>query len=222
MSGHPTTAEARRLSSVWEHSDTDLLRLMIPMYLEQEPSLILDITWGSGHWWHDSPWPVVGLDILSSAPIRGDYRRLPFQNDVADVVVFDPPHRSEGGPNRSRLMENRFGSLGTRPDGLKEQLAPTLSEVARVLKKQGIALVKITDQTHWHHMVWQHIWVVNAGEEAGLTACDLIVKVRSHGITSSKWTHAYHALKRHTFWMVFRNGGCEPGKSNWRTRPGRP
>jgi hypothetical protein len=47
-------------------------------------------------------------------------------------------------------------------------------------------------------------------EEAGFTVCDLIIKIRSGPMVSTKWKEAHHARKRHCFWIVCRNGAdCE-------------
>ena len=45
---------------------------------------------------------------------------------------------------------------------------------------------------------------------AGFTACDMIVKVLTEPMQSNKWKTAYHARKRHCFWIVCRNSAsCE-------------
>ena len=42
--------------------------------------------------------------------------------------------------------------------------------------------------------------------DAGFVVCDLIVKVRTGPMISTKWKNAHHARKRHCFWIVCRNG----------------
>ena len=55
-----------------------------------------------------------------------------------------------------------------------------------------------------------HMERFHAFEEAGFTVCDMIVKVRTGPMMSSKWKHAHHARKRHCFWIICRNGkSCE-------------
>ena len=71
-------------------------------------------------------------------------------------------------------------------------------------------LAKITDMVNNHRSQWAHCDFMRMAKEAGFTVCDLIVKVRKGPMLSDKWRNAYHARKRHCFWIICRNGThCE-------------
>lgn len=68
----------------------------------------------------------------------------------------------------------------------------------------------ITDMVNCHRSQWPHCDFMHMAEEAGFTVCDLIVKVRTGPMVSTKWKNAHHARKRHCFWIICRNGrSCE-------------
>ena len=41
-----------------------------------------------------------------------------------------------------------------------------------------------------------------------LQVCDLIIKTRKGPMMDPKWKNAYHARKRHCFWIICRKGKC--------------
>ena len=79
-----------------------------------------------------------------------------------------------------------------------------------MLKPDGLLLAKITEMVSYHRSKWAHCNFMRMTEEAGITVCDLIVKVRSGPMVSDRWKTAHHARKRHCFSFICRNGtGCE-------------
>ena len=81
----------------------------------------------------------------------------------------------------------------------------------RVLKPEGLLLAKITDMVNNHRSKWAHCDFMQMATDAGFVVCDLIVKVRTGPMVSTKWRKARHARKRHCFWIVCRKSTrCEP------------
>jgi len=68
-----------------------------------------------------------------------------------------------------------------------------------VLVREGILFCKITDYVHNHRYQWAHVDLINAGQGAGFTACDCIVKVRKGPIIDPKWKRAHHSRRQHCF-----------------------
>lgn len=133
----------------------------------------------------------------------------------SELWCTTPPHVGPQGRDKSvKRFDTDFGA--TMPCG-KEQnwtlsylYPPFLEQAKRVLKPEGLLLAKITDMVNCHRSKWPHVDFFNMAEQAGFTVCDLIVKVRTGPMKSTKWKRAYHARKRHCFWIVCRNGDrCE-------------
>ncbi len=204
------------LPSIWEEDDSKLLEKMLDFYPSSPPELILDATVNEGRFWRGINRPVIGLDLDSRyrPTVVGDSLVLPFQDAVFDVVVYDPPHVPNHGRERLKDFNVRFGvrvKSGRDTDYKLSFMFPDFAtEAFRVLKPDGILLSKISDYIHNHRYQWAHIDLIHAAEAAGLMPCDCIIKVRKGPIIDPKWKAAYHARRRHCYWLVFRKSKkCE-------------
>lgn len=206
------------LSSVWERSDGELLEAMLRFYPVIPPSPILDATYNSGRMWKDSKRRIVSMDIdpQYNPDIVGDNRIMEGVKSARfGVVIYDPPHVGPQGRDKSKKrFDVDFGATiecGKEHDwNLSYLYPPFLKQAKRVLKPHGLLLAKITDMVNNHKSKWPHRDFMQMAEDAGFTVCDLIIKVRTGPMRSSKWKEAHHARKRHCFWIVCRNGKeCE-------------
>ena len=201
------------ISSVWEGTDADLLDEMLRFYPAIEPEPILDATYNTGRIWRGSQRAVTSMDIdpAVNPDIVADNRDMPLPDASYAVVVYDPPHVGPQGRDKSRKrFDVDFGA--TVPCGkehgwsLSYLYPPFLAQAKRVLMPDGLLLAKITDIVNNHRQRWAHCDFMRMAEDAGFTVCDLIVKVRTGPMRSTKWQNAHHARKRHCFWIVCRNG----------------
>ncbi len=212
------TARYAPLSSIWEGSDGDLLEEMLRFYPSIEPEPILDATFNTGRFWKGSTRRVVSMDINPKFKpmIVGDNRKMEGVADASfGIVVYDPPHVGPQGRDKSRKrFDEDFGATVAcgKEQGWKLSYLypPFLEQAKRVLKPKGLLLAKITDMVNCHRSQWAHCDFMAMAEEAGFTVCDLIIKVRTGPMVSTKWKTAHHARKRHCFWIICRNGrSCE-------------
>ncbi len=212
------TGSYHPLSSVWEGSDAELLEAMFAFYASIPPEPILDATFNAGRFWKGSKRQVVSMDIdpRYKPMIVGDNREMRgVKSNQFGAVIYDPPHVGPQGRDKSRKrFDIDFGA--TLPCGkehdwnLSYLYPPFLTQAKRVLKPEGLLLAKITDMVNNHRSKWAHCDFMHMAEEAGFTVCDLIVKVRNGPMISTKWKQAHHARKRHSFWIICRNGeSCE-------------
>jgi len=201
------------ISSVWEGGDGELLELMLKFYPSIPPEPILDATYNRGRIWQGSARRVVSMDIdpKFNPMIVGDNRIMEGVPDSSfAVVVYDPPHVGPQGRDKSRKKFDE--DFGATVECGKEQgwtlsylYPPFLEQAKRVLKPRGLLLAKITDMVNCHRSQWAHCDFMRMAAEAGFTVCDLIVKVRTGPMISTKWKISYHARKRHCFWIICRN-----------------
>jgi hypothetical protein len=208
------------LSSVWEGSDGELLDAMLAFYPAISPHPILDATYNTGRIWHGSKWAkrVVSMDIDPQYEPRivADNREMKgVKSRHYGGVVYDPPHVGPQGRDKSvKRFDVDFGATmecGREHNWTLSYLYPPfLAQAKRVLKPEGLLLAKITDMVNNHRSKWAHVDFIRMAEDAGFTVCDLIVKVRTGPMVSSKWKLAHHARKRHCFWIICRNSdNCE-------------
>jgi hypothetical protein len=205
------------LDSVWYgEEDAELIEQLLRFYPHEEPRLILDATINGGRFWRNSDRPVIGLDIdpKHKPYICADNAAMPFASDAFDVVVYDPPHIPNQGRDKSKDFNTRFG-LGTRSAKefgytFSHTYPAFMAEAHRVLVNDGLLLCKIVDYVHNHRYQWAHVDLIRAGQDAGFTACDCIIKVRKGPIIDPKWKVAHHSRRQHAYWIIFRKSHrCE-------------
>jgi len=204
------------LASVWYGEDAELIERLLSFYPRKRPRTILDATINGGRFWRGSHRPVIGIDIdpRHRPTFVADNTRMPFRDACFDVVVYDPPHIPNQGKDKSKDFNTRFGLvLSSSKENhytFSHTFPPFLKETCRVLKTEGILLCKVADYVHHHRYQWAHIDFINSAREAGLTACDCIIKIRKGPIIDPRWKNAHHSRRQHCYWLVFRKSKkCE-------------
>lgn len=75
---------------------------------------------------------------LTIAPdVVADFTDLPFENELFDLVVFDPPHLKQIGSNA--WMAKKYGKL---PTNWKDIIRDGFAECMRVLSNRGTLIFK--------------------------------------------------------------------------------
>lgn len=112
---------------------------------------ILDACCGSRMFWFDKENPDVtfmdcreyyeelptGHVINVNPDVVADFRDMPFENDVFDMVVFDPPHLIHAGENS--WLAKKYGKLDELwPEDIRQGFA----ECMRVLRPSGTLIFK--------------------------------------------------------------------------------
>lgn len=209
-----------RYNSVLLGKDYQALNQLIELHSPADNPVIMDCCHNQGTIWQLCQYqPDVKMDISSIGGLdaMADFMTLPFRSSTFDVIVFDPPHLpiAAASENSSGLWESRYGitssGAGREGDNVSGMFAPFLKEARRVLRPDGVVLAKIADLVHNHAYQWQQVDFVNACLPAGLTPCDMLIKVdpAAGNLTSSKWQVQNHLRKGHCYWIVARNGKSE-------------
>ncbi len=172
---------------------------------------ILDVTYNTGKMWKGLDFAVTSSDSNPALPTdyHDDFRALSHADASFDVIVYDPPHLTHAGGNG--VMGGWAETYGLhesyhRDNGPTAAYGAFLGEAKRVLVPNGIVLAKICDQVHGAIYQWQAFAFIQAAQAAGMTACDMQIKVRKSGLIDPKWKNVYHVRKVHTYWLVIRNG----------------
>lgn len=212
-------ATARPLSVV-VGTDADVIPLLIATHSVVASPTIVDVTHNVGVMWRGAGFsPAVRLDLDAAQAVDAvaDCRALPLRDSSVDVLVFDPPHlpaASAGGGWAEGRAAYGLDTEATWREG--DNIAPLfdgfLREAQRVLSDDGILLAKLVDLVHNHRYQWQHVDFIGACRAAGMTACDLAVKVdpTSGNLKSGRWERVLHLRRAHCYWIVVRPGArCE-------------
>lgn len=178
---------------------------------------IADVTFGTGVFWKNvdlSRYEMLPSDISSGV----DCRALPYKNESFDALVLDPPYmegllrtnkkHKAGGGSFSAFRE--YYSNGDEVSaGPKWHAAVTDlyfragAEAYRVLKSEGVAIVKCQDEVSANRQWLTHIEIVNHYETLGFYTKDLFVVVRQNKAGITRLLKQVHARKNHSYFLVF-------------------
>ncbi len=184
-----------------------ILKLYVP-----EGSLVADVTYGKGVFWKSIP---AGVYDLRPTDLRTgvDCRKLPYGDTTMDCVVFDPPYmHTPGGTahQNHQNFEHYYYNNGTE-NGSKKYHEAVLDlyfkgarEAYRVLKFEGIYIVKCQDEVCANQQRLTHVEICNELTAMGFTVEDLFVVLRMNKPGVSRMLRQVHARKNHSYFLVFR------------------
>jgi hypothetical protein len=180
-------------------------------------AIVADVTWGKGVFWKHVP---EGRYVVHASDIQTgtDCRRVPYADASHDCVVLDPPYM-EGLYRRTRYHMAGSGNYGAfrrhysdgkRKDGGPRYHAAVLDlyfragkEAHRILKGDGILIVKCQDEVSANRQHLTHLEIVNEYARLGFYAKDLFVVVRRNRPAMSRVLRQEHARKNHSYFLVF-------------------
>lgn len=165
-----------------------------------------------------------GHGIFPSKPIdvqNGiDCRSLPYRDESLDCVVLDPPYmeglyRKEadhmaGSGTHSSFRHAYSNGKATEEDGPKwhnavvDMYLKAGWEAYRVLKKEGVLIVKCQDEVSANKQRLTHVEIITAYEAMGFYTKDLFVLVRVNRAGVSRIKKQEHARKNHSYFLVFQ------------------
>lgn len=207
----------------------DILALHVPL-----GSVIADVTWGKGVFWQKVPKDSYRLkpsDIQSGV----DCRKLPYGDGEIDCVVLDPPYM-EGlfrrstehmaGAGNYAAFRNHYSNGEETSEGPKYHEAVldlyfrAGREASRVLREEGILIVKCQDEVSANRQRLTHVEIINEYAAHGFYAKDLFVLVRQNRPGVSRLLKQVHARKNHSYFLVFVK--LAPGRSRPRAEKALP
>lgn len=148
-------------------------------------------------------------------------KSLPYGNTSLDAVVFDPPYMESFYRNQT----DQIGGIGThssfrrayssgngdeKAEGVKYHDAVTDmyiksgAEAYRVLKDNGIYIVKCQDEVCANKQRLTHVEIITGFEQMGFYCEDIFVVVRTNKPVISRLKKQVHARKNHSYFLIFR------------------
>ncbi len=199
----------------------DVFPHIMKLYV-REGSIVSDTTFGKGFFWKHIPQGTYSILASDAEDRRGkryrhgradftfavaDLRTLPYRDESVDVVVIDPPYgQLSSKPHKNdafsfsgayNLEANRGG------DGVKELYRAGMVEAYRVLKPEGISIVKCQDFVNGGRQHWLHINLLSWATETGFSGEDLLVLIQDQH-PMMRHNYQVHARKNHSYFWVFR------------------
>jgi hypothetical protein len=191
-----------------------ILNLHVP-----DGARIADVTYGGGVFWKNvdlTRYELLATDIATGV----DCRNLPYENESLDALVLDPPYM-EGLLRNTVSHKAGGGSFGafreyySNGDEKSVEGAPKWhaavsdlyykagDQAIRVLKYNGVAIVKCQDEVSANRQWLTHVEIINYYETLGFYCKDLFVIVRQNKAGMSRVVKQVHARKNHSYFLVF-------------------
>ena len=185
-------------------------------------SLVADATFGKGVFWRNVPeglYRVLPTDLATGV----DCRSLPYENETLDGLVFDPPYMHTPGGSAHASHQNYEGYYRNNITGNQTKLKyheavldlyfEAGREAYRVLKPEGVYVVKCADEVCANRQRLTHVEIINELATYGFTIEDLFVVVRVNKPGVSRQIKQAHARKNHSYFLVFRKSD---GRKRWK------
>src|SRR6267154_229143 len=198
--------------SAQQGTNDEIFPSILKLYMPRG-SKIADITYGGGVFWRSVPkyhYKLLATDIKTGV----DCRALPYENGSLDCVVFDPPYMHTPGGTahvNHQNYENYYGNnVAANGSGKKYQEAVldlyfrTAHEAKRVLKPEGIFIVKCMDEVCANQQRLTHVELINEFCNQGFIVEDLFVLLRNNRPGVSRILRQMHARKNHSYFLIFR------------------
>jgi DNA modification methylase len=182
-------------------------------------STVADVTYGGGVFWKNveaSHYKLLKTDIATGT----DCRDLPYKEGELDCVVLDPPYME--GLFRKTTQEmagsgthSAFRKFYSNEQATTEEKVPKWHDAVldlyfkagleawRVLKDDGVFIVKCQDEVSANKQRLTHVELINEYSKYGFYAKDLFVVVRTNKPGVSRMKKQVHARKNHSYFLVF-------------------
>jgi transcriptional regulator with XRE-family HTH domain len=201
-------------------ANDELFPRILSLYVAQG-STVADVTYGRGVFWKQIPkdqYHVLATDIEMGV----DCRSLPYKDKSVDCVVLDPPymhtpggtahvgHQNYEGYYRNNSARN--GSEKKYHEAVLDLYFAAGIEARRVLKNDGVFIVKCADEVCANQQRLTHVELINEYSKNGFVVEDLFVLLRQNRPGVSRVIKQVHARKNHSYFLVFRKSS---GKTRW-------
>jgi hypothetical protein len=198
--------------SAYQGTNEDVFPHVISLYV-RPGNVVADVTYGNGVFWKRVPkdrYQVLATDLTTGV----DCRRLPYQRASIDCVVFDPPYmHTPGGTahvnhqNYESYYRNNAAANGSGKkyhEAVLELYFKAAVEAYRVLRDEGVYIVKCGDEVCANQQRLTHVELINELTKNGFVVEDLFVLLRNNRPGVSRVIRQVHARKNHSYFLVFR------------------
>lgn len=206
--------------TAYQCTSDELFPRLLSLYVAAE-STVADVTYGRGVFWKKVPrgaYRLLATDITTGV----DCRNLPYKDGTVDCVVFDPPYmHTPGGTahvghqNYEQYYRNNMPAdnrMRKYHEAVLDLYFETAKEAHRVLRDEGLFIVKCADEVCANQQRLTHVEVIDDFARRGFVVEDLFVLVRNNRPGVSRVLMQVHARKNHSYFIIFRKSS---GRTRW-------
>jgi hypothetical protein len=222
------------IHSAYHESNDRVFPHILELYVHRYAN-VADVTYGKGVFWKRvdrTSYNLFFSDLKKKGlpkDVKGgiDSRKLPYGDSSLDALVFDPPYmHTPGGTAHNghqnyekyyannadisleiikQILEETEGNPPKYHEAVLDLYFRSGKEAYRVLKDDGIYIVKCQDEVCANRQRLTHIEITNQLAKYGFIVEDLFVVIRKNKPGVSRLLkRQYHARKNHSYFMVYR------------------
>ena len=197
--------EMRSLIKSISYNQDSIIQSIIELYIP-EGKIELDPCYGKGCFYKSGKiqTPKYRFDIRPAVnEVKPcNCKNLPFEDNSINSIIFDPPFIAYPGKNLIKKLK-RYGTFRTYND-LKNMYKESFKEFYRILKRDGILIIKCQDATFGRDIIFIHIDdVIIPCRQIGFKEVDLFILL-SKGRIENRDGKQRHSRKYHCYFIVFK------------------
>lgn len=184
----------------------EIIKWIIQLYCPD--GFELDPTYSVGNFYKKISKPKYKFDIAPQLKEvkQANCTKLPLKDNSIKSIMFDPPFIA-GIPTKTAkksIIGSRFGTYKSiqRKDGLWEMYRKALKEFYRILKSDGVLVIKCQDTISEGNQFLSHVELINYAYCLGFYPKDIFILLASSRIIRS-YPKQKHARKYHSYFLVF-------------------
>lgn len=168
----------------------------------------LDPTYSKGNFYKNSgiQEPTEKFDLFPQVDgvNQSNANNLPFADNSIESIMFDPPFVV------GHTKEKPTGIIGERFHGFKyikdlwKWYTQCIIEFNRILKLNGILIIKCQDTVSSGKQWFSHVYIMNEAEKHGFYIKDLFILLAKNRIIGHNHTNQKHARKFHSYFIVLQ------------------
>lgn len=209
--------------SAYQSSNDEVFPHVLSLYVAPG-SCVADTTYGKGVFWKripESTYRLLATDLQGGT----DARNLPYDDQSIDCIVFDPPYMHTPGGSTHVGHQNyedyyrnnqTNGTTKKYHEAVLDLYFTAATEARRVLREEGIYIVKCQDEVCANKQRLTHVEIINELAASGFVVEDIFIVLRTNRPGVSRMIRQLHARKNHSYFLVFRKSG---GKTRWAGTP---
>jgi len=186
--------------------NSDLVKEIANLYFK-DGFKIADVTYGKGVFWKKinlSKYDFYPSDIRTCPESNYDFRKLPYGDGEFDILVLDPPYAHNPGKmliNDSYL--NKETTKGFYHKDIIQLYIEGMAEGLRVLKNNGLMLIKCQDEIETSKQKISHIEIYDYAFRLKMDVEDLFILVQNK-YPYIQHKEQKHARKNHSYMWIFK------------------
>jgi hypothetical protein len=196
---------SQKIIKTISYNQEEIIKWIIELYCPE--GIELDPTYSIGNFYKNISEPMLKFDINPQLPDvkQADCSELPLEDNSVKSIMFDPPFIVGIGTKEAKksIICERFGTYSNIQNDLWGMYYKSLKEFYRILKQDGVLIVKCQDIISCGQQFLSHVEIINRAIQIGYYPKDLFILLSNRRMNRWVGKKQQHARKFHSYFIVF-------------------